>query len=144
MLYILKIWCILWLFLQWVTLIHQPPIFWQLGTSNPKSQHPIDISLKLLIQDYSRISLQWRHNDCDGVSNHRRIDCLLNRLSRRNSKETSKLRVTGLCEGNSPVNSPHKGPVTRKMVPFDDVIISQNKEWHKWHDQIGFYRLLVW
>ena len=37
----------------------------------------------------------------------------------------SKLRVTGLCVGNSPgpVNSPHKGPVTRKMFPFDDVIM---------------------
>ena len=23
-----------------------------------------------------------------------------------------------------PVNSPHKGPVTRKMLPFDDVIMS--------------------
>ena len=33
--------------------------------------------------------------------------------------------VTGLCAGNSPspVNSPHKGPVTRKMLPFDDVIM---------------------
>ena len=31
------------------------------------------------------------------------------------SKKTSNLRVTGLCEGNSPVNSPHKGPVTRKL-----------------------------
>ena len=40
-------------------------------------------------------------------------------------KETSKLRVTGLCVGNSPgpLNSPHKGPVTRKMFPFDDVIV---------------------
>ena len=49
---------------------------------------------------------------------------LLNRLFRRRSKKTSKLRVTGLCVGNSPgpVNSPHKGPVTRKMFPFDDVI----------------------
>ena len=29
------------------------------------------------------------------------------------------------CVGNSPgpVNSPHKGPVTRKMFPFDDVIM---------------------
>ena len=26
-----------------------------------------------------------------------------------------------------PVNSPHKGPVTRKMVPFDDVIMNGNK-----------------
>ena len=25
-----------------------------------------------------------------------------------------------------PVNSPHKGPVTRKMVPFDDVIMTTN------------------
>ena len=29
--------------------------------------------------------------------------CLLNRLFRRRSKKTSKLSVTGLCEGNSPV-----------------------------------------
>ena len=68
-------------------------------------------------------SLQWRHNERDGVSNHQPHDCLLNRLFRHSSKKTSKLRVTGLCEGNSPVNSPHKGPVTRKMFPFDDVIM---------------------
>ena len=42
--------------------------------------------------------------------------CLLNRSFRRRSKKTSTLRVTGLCVENSPgpVNSPHKGPVTRK------------------------------
>ena len=49
------------------------------------------------------ISLQWRHNERDGVSNHQPHDCLLNRLSRRRSKKISKLRVTGLCAGNSPV-----------------------------------------
>ena len=51
-----------------------------------------------------------------------------NRLFRRRSRKTSKLRVTGLCAGNSPgpVNSPHKGPVTRKMFPFDDVIMICN------------------
>ena len=48
-------------------------------------------------------TLQWRHNKRDGVSNHQTHDCLLNRLFRRRSKKTSKLRVTGLCEGNSPV-----------------------------------------
>ena len=47
--------------------------------------------------------LQWRHNERDCVSNHRRLDCLFNRLFRRESKKTSKLRVTDLCEGNSPV-----------------------------------------
>ena len=71
------------------------------------------------------MALHWRHNDHSGVSNHQPHDCLLNRLFRRRSKKTSKLRVTVLCAGNSPgpVNSPHKGPVTRKMFPFDDVIM---------------------
>ena len=36
-----------------------------------------------------------------GVSNHQPRGCLLNRLFRRRSKKTSKLRVTGLCMGNS-------------------------------------------
>ena len=47
-------------------------------------------------------TLRWRHNDHAGVSNHQPHGCLLNRLFRRKSKETSKLRVTGLCVGNSP------------------------------------------
>ena len=48
------------------------------------------------------MALHWRHNGHDGVSNHQPHDCLLNRLFRRKSKKTSKLRVTGLCEENSP------------------------------------------
>ena len=51
----------------------------------------------------SNFSLEWRHNDRDGVSNHQNRDCLLNCLFGRKSKKTSKLRVTGLCVGNSPV-----------------------------------------
>ena len=47
-------------------------------------------------------ALQWRHNGRDSVSNHQPHHCLLNRLFRRRSKKTSKLRVTGLCVGNSP------------------------------------------
>ena len=69
-------------------------------------------------------ALQWRHNESDGVSNHQPHDCLLNHFTRRRSRKTSKLRVTGLCVGNSPVNSPHKGSETRKMFPFDDVIMA--------------------
>ena len=48
------------------------------------------------------ISLRWRHNGCDSVPNHQPRECLLRRLIRRTSKKTSKLRVTGLCAGNSP------------------------------------------
>ena len=44
-------------------------------------------------------TLQWRHDECDGIPNHWRVHCLLNRLCRRRSKKTSELRVTGLCGG---------------------------------------------
>ena len=47
--------------------------------------------------------LQWLQNGSDGVSNHQPHHCLLNRLFRRRSNEISKLSVTGLCVGNSPV-----------------------------------------
>ena len=70
-------------------------------------------------------SLQWRHNGRDDISNHQPHDCLLNRLFNAQIKETSKLCVTGLCEENSPVTGefPTQRPVTRKMFPFDDVIM---------------------
>ena len=87
-------------------------------------------------------SLQWRHNGRDCVSIHQPHACLLNRLFRRRSKKTSKLRITSLCVGNSPGTGEfpaqmvsdaentlmtswwrHKGPITRKMFPFDDVIM---------------------
>ena len=71
------------------------------------------------------MTLQWRHNDSDGVSNHQPHDSSLHRLFRCRSKKTSKLRVTGLCAGNSPVTGefPAQRPVTQKMFPFDDVIM---------------------
>ena len=77
-------------------------------------------------------SLQWCHNGRDGVSNHQPHDCLLSCLFRRRSKKTSKLRITGRCEGNSPVTGEfpaqmssnvknvstwsHYGPVMSKMA----------------------------
>ena len=69
----------------------------------------LSISLVLSVDNgvitgvYFTYTLQWRQNEPDGVSNHRCLDCLLNRFW--------------------PVDSPHKGPVTRIMFPFDDVIM---------------------
>ena len=54
-----------------------------------------------VLEDF--ITLEWRHNGHDGVWNHQPHGCVLSRLFRRRSKKTPKLRVTGLCEGNSPV-----------------------------------------
>ena len=72
------------------------------------------------------MSLRWHHNGHDGVWNQPN-HCLLKRLFWRRSKKPSKLRVTGLCVGNDrgPVNSPHTWPATRKMFPFDDVIMGR-------------------
>ena len=47
-------------------------------------------------------SLQWRHSECDGVPNHRRLHCLPICWFRRRSKKTPKLHVTGICVRNSP------------------------------------------
>ena len=47
--------------------------------------------------------LQWRSNGRDGVSIHQPHDSLLQRLFRRRSRKTSKLRLNDLCAGNSPV-----------------------------------------
>ena len=58
-----------------------------------------------MIQWSNPTSLQWRHNGHDGFSNHQPHNCLINPLFRHRSEETSKLQVTGFCEGNSPVTS---------------------------------------
>ena len=71
-------------------------------------------------------SLKWRHNGGDSVSNHQPHDGLPKGLFRRRSKKTWKLRVTGLCAGNSGTGEfPHK--ITRKMFPFDDIIMIYQK-----------------
>ena len=60
-----------------------------------------------------------------GVSDHQPHDSLLSRLFRWRSKKASKLRVTGLCAGNSPATSefPAQGASNVENVPFDDVIM---------------------
>ena len=72
-----------------------------------------------------RFSLQWRHYGIDSVSNHQPHDCLLKRLfgadQRKHQSSASLAFVRGIHR--RPVNSPHKRPVTRKMFPFDEVIM---------------------
>ena len=99
-------------------------LVWSYGMYN--SYHDYDTSRKASFTYLPNCiaPLRWRHNGHDGVSNHQPHHCLLNRLFGCRSKKISKLRVTGLCAGNSSgVNAPHKWPVTRKMSTFDDVIM---------------------
>ena len=68
-------------------------------------------------------SLEWRHNERDGVSNPDvLIVCSIvcsAAYQRKHQSSTSLAFVTGIHP--SPVDSPHKGPVMWKMSPFDDV-----------------------
>ena len=95
--------------------LDQPYDYTQCNWSNPE----------VCRKEPPRESLQWRHNERDGVSNRQPHDCLLNLSFRRRSKKTSRLRVTGLCERNS------EGPVTRKMFLFDDVIMMIEHDWRQ-------------
>ena len=48
------------------------------------------------------LALQWCHYKCVRVSNHQPHHFLLICLLKAQIKKTSKLRITGLCAGNSP------------------------------------------
>ena len=75
--------------------------------------------------------LRWRHNGRNGVSNHQPHDCLLNRLFRRRSKKTSKLRVTGLWAWNSPGTGEFPAQMASNA---ENVSI-----WWRHHAQISFW-----
>ena len=102
------------------------------------------------------VSLRWRHNGCDGVSNHLPHGCLLNLLFGRRSKWTSKLRLTGLCVGNSPesgawTNGPtnnrdlrpaHYGVIVM-TCPLPNILdISQSHKIRYWTQYYNFVKTL--
>ena len=68
-----------------------------------KQNNTQQIANRVHISRKAHIALLGCHNEGDGVSNHQRLVCFLNRLSRFRSKKTSKLRVTGYCERNPSV-----------------------------------------
>ena len=59
---------------------------------------------------------------------------------RKHQRSASLAFVRGIHR--SPVNSPHKGPVTRKMFPFDDVIMSTLQQM-QYSDIIWIVTLLI-
>ena len=82
----------------WVQLTICHHLFWKwLGTKQTTSYHLYQWRLNELTYILYSATVQWRHNECDGVSNHQPRHCLLNRLFMRRSKKTSKLRHWRLC-----------------------------------------------
>ena len=105
---------------------------------------PMKQLLWLLIRVLISITLQWRQNEWDSVSNHQPHDCLLNHLFRRRKQQSSASLAFVWEIHREPVNSPHKWPVTRKRFPFDNVIMNAPDRWilptakprkgHLWYD----------
>ena len=79
----------------------------------------------ILMKYFSVNSLQWRHNERDGVSNHRVFIVCSSVDSgpeqRKHQSSASLAFVRGIHRW--PVNSPHKRSATRKVFPVDDVIM---------------------
>ena len=70
-------------------------------------------------------TLQWRHNDHDSVSNHQPAIVYSTVYSEADQRLHQSSALLAFVWGihRWPVNSPPKRPVTRKMFPFDDVIM---------------------
>ena len=85
---------------------------------------PWDTQRDTPLRPYERITLRWRHNGRDSVSNHHST-VYSDADQRKHQSSTSLAFVRGIHRG--PVNSPHKWPVTRKMLPFDDVIMMHHQ-----------------
>ena len=111
--------------------------------------HVVDYELIYghISMDYGRKALEFRlpcsnpsiycmwnglnHNDVIMGAMASQIDCLLKSIvyssvyssadQRKHQSSASLALVRGIHL--SPINSPHKGPVTRKMFPLDDVIM---------------------
>ena len=93
-------WLFAWLFDQCWIIVNRT--LWNKLRRNFNQITTTSIPWSTIQKSSAKFPLRWRHNGRNSVSNHQPHDCLLNRLFRRRSKKTSKLRVTGLCVGNSP------------------------------------------
>ena len=71
--------------------------------------------------------INWRLNEPDVFSSHWHFDLLPNRLIGHRPKKISKLRVNGLCEGNSPVTGCMTSSQENLICLTDAQAISNNK-----------------
>ena len=92
----------------------------------------------------SWVTSQWRHDERDGVSNHRRLHCLLNW---RRSKKTSELRVTGPCAvtGEFPAQKASNAEKLSNWRRHHDFIVRSCKASDKWDSVLKCgHRLGIW
>ena len=89
------------------------------------SCHDLYFPVSKILEWYPR-PLQWCYNGPDGVANHQPYNCLpcyWGADQRKHQSSASLAYVRGIHRWS--VDSPHKGPVTRKSFTFDDVIMAE-------------------
>ena len=84
---------------------------------SPYAPYPINSMSKYYFAALEYLTLQWGQNGRNGVSNHQPHHCLLSRLldADQRKHQSSASLAFGRVIHRWPANSPHKGPVTRKM-----------------------------
>ena len=98
-----------------------------------KMKRPYYLMIECDIHHRPLYTLQWLHNERNGISNYQPLNCLLNRLFKAQIKQTSKPHVTGLCEGNSQVTGEFPA---QKASNAENVSI-----W--WHDHVYNHTSIV-
>ena len=100
-----------------------------LSYDNKASQHYSDIIMGAIVFQITSLTIVYStvYSDAD---------------QRKHQSSASLAFVRGIHRG--PVNSPHKWPVTRKMFPFDDVIMSKiHNDINKRHINSPFPRVFA-
>ena len=110
-------WCHQWL-VAWRHQVHYLKQSWLIITKVPwHSLHYHDVTMDSIASQITSLTIVYSavYSAAD---------------QRKHQSSASLAFVRGIHRG--PVNSPHKGPVTRKMFPFDDVIMR------------GHYHVEIW
>ena len=112
---------------SWINFLRQKPACCAITSYTPSITTYTRTGIMLQKLCCKTVSLEWRHNGHDCVSNHQPPhDCLLNRLFRRRLMKASKPQVTGLFEGNTPVT----GEISAQRISnLENVSI-----WWRFHD----------
>ena len=89
--------------------------------------HYSDVILSAIASQITDVSIVYS-NVCSGAD------------QRKQQSSASLAFVRGIHRW--PVNSPHKGPVTRKLFPFDDVIMLKDGEYLHWSCMKCYFSIL--
>ena len=102
------------------------PLWWPCAAAAYQRPRCDILSLVYVGDSWSYGALRWRHHGHDSVSNtsltivYSTVHSDADQRKHQSSASLAFVRVIH----RGPVNSPHKWPVTRKMFPFDDVIMN--------------------